>query len=369
MRYLTSTLKPTGNRGTTLNRLHDPVEILQKEIQTWESPFVEVDCFGTDSASRIVRMMNEFCQAHLGSNIRGYLFYGASVGSTHGVQLEDGRELVIKVRPPSETNPYLSLDRTSLKAICQVMNWLADRGYPCPKPIIGPIRLARGLATIEEFLNQGECGNGFDPEWRKLIATGLAELIELLRSFRGKVSSLKHFQRSESLYPQPHSKLFDFEKTAEGAGWIDTLARRARQARAHEGKSVLGHGDWRVEHLRFQGGRIVATYDWDSLAFCPETELVGISAHAFTADWILEGVRRIPTAGDIRAYVADYEDARGKAFSSRERKSLLATCVYCIAYGARCAHSLEPDKRAWEENTWPYLLRTEGELLLRESAD
>jgi hypothetical protein len=119
--------------------------------------------------------------------------------------------------------------------------------------------------------------------------------------------------------------------------------------------------------LRFQAGKIVATYDWDSLAFCPETELVGISAHGFTADWTLEGVRRIPTADDIRAYVADYEAARGQPFSKSERRSLFAMCVYCIAYGARCAHSLEPDKIDWEENTWPYLLKTEGEALLRES--
>ena len=111
----------------------------------------------------------------------------------------------------------------------------------------------------------------------------------------------------------------------------------------------------------------MATYDWDSLAFRPETELVGISAHGFTADWTLEGVRRIPTADDIRAFVADYEDARGQSFSNRERRSLIATCVYCIAYGARCTHSLEPDKIDWEENTWPYLLRTEGDALLQEA--
>src|SRR5918995_1938593 len=36
-------------------------------------------------------------------------------------------------------------------------------------------------------------------------------------------------------------------------------------------------------------------------------------------------------------------------------------------HGARCAHSLESDKTDWEENTWPYLLRTEGETLLREA--
>jgi len=347
--------------------VRDSVKTLQKEIQTWDTPFVELDCFETDCAERIAELINEFCRAHLGSKLRGYLFYGSSVGSTHGVQLEDGRDVVIKVRPPPETNPDLNFDRTSLESICRVTKWLADRGYPCPKPILGPTPAAKGLATVDEFLDRGQHGNGFEPECRKLIALGFAELIKVLRSFKGEVSCLKHFQRSESLYPQPHGKLFNFEKTAAGAEWIDDFARGARQAEAHEDKPVLGHGDWRVQHLGFREGKIVATYDWDSLAFCSETELVGVTAHGFTADWTLESVRRIPTANDVRAYVADYERARGQPFSELERKSLFAHCVCCIAYSARCAHSVEPDKIEWEEDTWPYLLKTEGEALLREA--
>jgi hypothetical protein len=345
----------------------DPVETIRTEIETWDSPLVELDCFGTGNAERIAAIINEFCRAHLGSNIRGYFFYRASIGSTHGIQLENGREVVIKVRLPPDTNTDLSLDWKLLDVICAVMAWLAGRSYPCPKPILGPTPIAKSLATVEEYLGCGERGNGFEPACRKIIAAGFAELIEALQSFKGDVSRLKHFQRGDSLYPQPHSKLFDFAKTANGAEWIDEFAQRARQAEADDGKPVLGHADWRVEHLRFQDGQIVATYDWDSLAFRPETELVGVSAYGFTADWTLEGVRRIPTADDIRSYVADYEEARGRPFSKRERRSLFAHCVYFIAYGARCTHSLEPDKRDWEEDTWPYLLRTEGEALLRDT--
>ena len=112
----------------------------------------------------------------------------------------------------------------------------------------------------------------------------------------------------------------------------------------------------------------MATYDWDSLAFRTETELVGGSAHGFTADWTREGVRRIPTADDIRAYIADYEYARGRSFTKRERQSVFAACVYSIAYGARCTHSLFPNTTDWEADTWPHLLRTEGETLLAEAA-
>ncbi len=99
----------------------------------------------------------------------------------------------------------------------------------------------------------------------------------------------------------------------------------------------------------------------------PQTGPVGISAHAFTADWTLEDIRCVPTAVDIRAYLADYEAGRGQPFSKREWGSVFASCVTSIAYGARCMHSLEPDNEDWKENTWPYLLRTEGETLLHEA--
>ena len=81
--------------------VHDPVKTLRNEIETWDTPFVELDCFGTDTAERIAETMDEFCRVHLGSSLRGYLFYGSSVGSTHGVRLEDGRDMLSKfVRHP-----------------------------------------------------------------------------------------------------------------------------------------------------------------------------------------------------------------------------------------------------------------------------
>jgi hypothetical protein len=49
--------------------VHDPIETLQREIQTWDVPFIELDCFGTDNAERVAAIVNEFCRAHLGSGI------------------------------------------------------------------------------------------------------------------------------------------------------------------------------------------------------------------------------------------------------------------------------------------------------------
>jgi hypothetical protein len=235
---------PITTHNQEMNQIRDSVETIRRDIETWKSPFVELDCFGMDNAERIAGIVDEFCRLHLGASIRGYFFYQASVGSTHGVQLENGRDVVIKVRPPPQTNPYLAHDRTTLGTVCEVMNWLADRGYACPRTVLGSTPLAKGLATVEELLDYGQRGNGFDPACRKTIASGLAELIQLLRSFEREVSCVKHFRRDASLYPQPHSKLFDFEKTAEGAEWIDEFARRARHAENHDSAPLLAHADW-----------------------------------------------------------------------------------------------------------------------------
>ncbi len=167
--------------------------------------------------------------------------------------------------------------------------------------LLGPTPLARGLATVEEFHDRGEHGDAFQPSCRRIIAYGFAELIDLLRACDVDATGLRHFDRGAGLYPQPHGKIFDFDATAAGAEWIDDFARRARRGEIAGGSRVLGHADWRVEHLRFENGKIVATYDWDSLAFRPETGLVAVSEHGFTADWSRD-VRRIPTGDDIHVF-------------------------------------------------------------------
>jgi hypothetical protein len=98
--------------------VHDPVKTLQKELETWGTPFVELDCFGTDSGERIAGTMDEFCRAHLGSKLRGYLFYGASVGITHGC-FEDGRNVVIKKVRPSGDESLFEFDPATLDTICR----------------------------------------------------------------------------------------------------------------------------------------------------------------------------------------------------------------------------------------------------------
>lgn len=339
----------------------DPVEVVRASLAGWEVPFVELAVFGTADAGAIVEQVDGFARRHLGAGVAGYLFCGASVGSTHGLVLADGRRVVLKARPPPDTNRDLPLGRAALAAIVEAQRFLVRHGFPCPAPILGPEPLGHGLATVEAYLGDGALVDGHDPHGRRLIAATLCAHIEQLRGL-GHPPPLRHFVvPEERLFPTPHSRLF--QPSAADTGWVRDLARRARSVtRAARSRAVLGHCDWRVEHLRFTGDRLVASYDWDSLSTRPEVCVVGVNAHGHTADWSQERVRRVPTCEGIVAFIADYEAARGAPFTAEERRAARAWAVYWIAYGAWI--SIAPGDTDWPADSWPALLRECGEALL-----
>ncbi len=127
--------------------------------------------------------------------------------------------------------------------------------------------------------------------------------------------------------------------TPQGAEWIDHLARAANEQLdgLATGEVVVGHTDYRVEHLRFTEGRVSAVYDWDCLAVGPEP--VASAAYAFTADWGRDDCECVPTLEESLAFIADYETARGAPFTATERQATSVAVVAALTYGARCEHS------------------------------
>ena len=213
-------------------------------------------------------------------------------------------------------------------------------------------------------MDGGSHGNPFDSGCRQVMAECLARLIQLLKSFPLDNWEIARDEPNLGLFPKPHSPLFDFERTLAGAEWIDLFAGRTHSIDSSNARPLLGHADWRAEHLRFDRDQIVAVFDWDSLILKPETQLVGTSAASFTADWSREDCRQIPEPDDIRSYINAYEIARGMPFTAGEKKSIFASCVYSIAYGARCEHSLDPDTKDYPTDSFRNLLRAHGESLL-----
>ena len=311
--------------------------VIARVLSGWETPpHVERLIFGSADPEPIATAVERFCRAHLGAGVDRYEFFSTSVGSTHGLRLSDGRRVVVQAHPPDVADP------SHLAAVQRVQRHLATAGFPCPEPLLGPTPLARGVAVVESLLDRGERADAHRPAVRERMATTLAELIRICRPFAGLpgLRSPVGGLPPDRLWPVPHDRRFDFEGTARGAEWIDRLAAEARRRlRRGAGDVVVGHGDWRAEHLRFLGGEVSAVYDWDSLAAEPEPVLVGGAAHAFTTDWSAGGDGSRTSAEECLAFLADYEAARGEAFSTAERRALDAALVYALAYTARCEHS------------------------------
>ncbi len=353
-----------------MSELVRPVEAIRAHLARWKTPYPDLAVFATAEPELIAERVDAFCREHLGSGVAGYVFCTASQGVTHGVVLENGERVVVKAHQPPELNPERHSDAQALGSVHRALEHLHQHGFPCPRPLLGPTPLGHGLCTVQELLLEGDRGDGFRPAHRRAIAASLVEQVELLAPLKDELPGLLFFfQPSERLYPTPHSQLFDFEATSGGAEWIDAIAGHARAASVHTGTPVLAHADWRIEHLRFENDRISASYDWESLSPMLETQLVGLTASAYTTDWSSYAPGRVPTLDAIPAFVADYERARGKPFSGDERVSILGMCVYAIAYGSRCQHSLAPRtrERDWPEDSWPGLLRQSAAELLPDT--
>ena len=108
---------------------------------------------------------------------------------------------------------------------------------------------------------------------------------------------------------------------------------------------MISHTDWRAEHVRFEGDAISIAYDWDSLCISLEPAAVGATAHMFCADWSRDDVAQAPTFEEARAFVGDYEMARGMHFTRDERRLCGGAFTYAVAYTARCGHASGVDLR------------------------
>jgi hypothetical protein len=299
-----------------------------------ERSALEQDIFGTDRPDDIAKQVDAFCHARLGSAIANYEFFATSVGSVHGLRLRDGRRIVLKAHRHD-------IPIEHLVAVQRVQETLSAAGFPAPRPLLPPTRIANGLAIIETLLDRGQPADPHDPTIRQAMATGLAGLIQ--GSAAIPTAGLERWRHGvDRLWTQPHDRRFDFSATADTAGWIDALADQAlRQLDALDDSSAaIGHGDWRVEHLRFDHGTISAVYDWDSLSVGPEAAFVGAAAHAFTANWSdPDAPTQLPDLDESLAFLDAYQLARGKPFIDRETRLAHAALVAALAYSARCAHS------------------------------
>jgi hypothetical protein len=327
---------------------------IDAHLREWapDPPFVELAIFGSDKAEVIARTIDAFCVEQLGVPVAGGLFHQSSIGSVTGITLADRRAVVMKAHQPERSGEFLS-------EIVRIQSFLYERKILAPEILAGPSRLGNGLAIVERFAEVGSPANAHDPDIRRALARALHAIVgacgELLASTALEPSPLP--SSYPDLWPKSHSKLFDFERTKDGATWIDEIAAVARERTKPAGDRVIGHGDWRQEHVWFVGHEPVMAFDWDSLMLQYEAALVGMVTHGFCADWSRSDHRQAPSLEEASAFVNDYQTARGRRFSADERALCAACFTYACAYTARCGHSRGADVTT--PGTFQHLLWTE----------
>ncbi len=326
-------------------------KLIAERIAPWKKTPILQEIFHSEDPEAVARSIYQFCEKEFGQQPVDALFFFASVGVVSGLCMPDGQRIVIKAHKPERSLAFLT-------QMGNVQRYLSTHGYPCPQPLAAPRPLAYGLATIDELIDEGDHRDAHEPVIRKAIATALFQQIQLLRNIEQTGIDVTLFDLrlpSDVLWPKPHSAIFNFEATQDGAEWIDKLAWKVKKViERDEEPPVLAHGDFSTNQMRFIGNHLRIVYDWDSLTLSSELIRVGRAASSFTYTEQPEIVNSETSLEDTQAFIADYENARQKPFTASEHRIIQAGLLSGQLYGARCWHALEPHAhhftREWYEN-------------------
>jgi hypothetical protein len=321
------------------------------------SGYLEAAIFSTNDPDSIAAMITDTVREQMGLEVTGGLFYAASAGCVFGLELADGRPIVLKVCQSH-------WDPSFLRAVQRVQAAVALTGFPCPTPFAAPCAVGRGWATVESLLPDPGPGPPLDDSFLEPSSAGLVRLLRSARGLAHDDLELHPFRMAEGdLYPTPHHPIFDLGGTVKGAEWIDEWAIRSRSRRdADSLPLVIAHMDWGARNVRLTRAGLVAVYDWDSIGLASEATVAGQSA----ATWRSTGETlngSAPDAGEIERFIQGFAQARGTPFSALEIDLARAAAVGVMAYAARCEHALE-QRTPWRRTRARDWLRTQASLLL-----
>ena len=111
----------------------------------------------------------------------------------------------------------------------------------------------------------------------------------------------------------------------------DTAERARRRILGAGLPCVLGHADFEAQNLRWHGQQVWAVHDWDSLAWHPEAALAGAASGAFAS----AGPPTLAPVESSAAFLAAYQDIRGRLFTAVEQEIAWAASLWTAAYNAR----------------------------------
>ena len=269
--------------------------------------------------------MPAWCLDHLGGKPVGALFEQHQVSMVFGLRLAGGLDVVIKTRA----------DEGRAASCVAAQARLAERGFPCARPLTPVVRVGSLAVHAEEFRPGGEVLYGDSPD----IAARNAEVFaDLMAGLAGVTVEpplpnppwVRWDHADSDLWPAIDS--LDSRDQGAVPGYVIETAGRARARLLTAGlPCVLGHADFEAQNLRWKGRQVWAVHDWDSLAWQPEAALVGAASGSFAS----AGPPTLAPIESSEAFLAAYQDVRGRLFTVVELEIAWAASLWMAAYNAR----------------------------------
>ncbi|VVJ21297.1 Uncharacterised protein [Amycolatopsis camponoti] len=269
--------------------------------------------------------LSPWCVEQLGAGPVEVLFERTSLSAVAGLRLADGREVVVKARE----------DDGRAGSCVAAQARLADRGFPCARPIT-PVTVVDALAVhAEESLPGGEMLRGDSPDVAVRCAAVFARLMAELADVTvapplPNPRWVRWDHGGSGLWPAI-GFLDERDQGAVPAHVVDTARRARERLLATDLPCVLGHADFEAQNLRWRDGEVLAVHDWDSLAWQPEAALVGAASGAFAS----ATPPTLPPIESSEAFLTAYQDLRGRRFTAAERETAWAAGLWTAAHNAR----------------------------------
>jgi hypothetical protein len=266
-----------------------------------------------------------WCLDHLGGEPAGVLFQLHQVSMVFGLRLAGGGDVVVKARAD---------DGRAVSCVAAQAR-LAERGFPCARPLTPVVGVGSLAVHAEEFRPGGEVLRGDSPDVARRGAEVFARLMaELAAVSVAPPLPNPPWVRWDHADPGvwPAIDFLDSGDQSVVPAYVVETAERARGRLLAAGlPCVLGWGDFEAQNMRWQGGELWALHDWDSLAWQPEAALAGAASGSFASD----GPPTLAPIESSAAFLAGYQDIRGSLFSSVELEIAWAASVWMAAYNAR----------------------------------
>ena len=266
-----------------------------------------------------------WCRDHLGGGPAGVLFQAHQVSMVFGLRLAGGTDVVVKARAD---------DGRAVSCVA-VQARLAERGFPCARPLTPVIAVGSLAVHAEEFRPGGEVLHGDSPDVAVRNAAVFARLMAELASVTvapplPNPPWVRWDHADSGMWPAIDC-LDNRDQGAVPAYVVDAGVRARGRLLAAGLPCVLGHADFEAQNLRWHGQQVWAVHDWDSLAWHPEAALAGAASGAFASS----GPPTLAPAESSEAFLVAYQDIRGYMFTAAELQIAWAASLWMAAYNAR----------------------------------